>query len=156
MFLSLQSPSLPSLPSLVFLQLQQVAADKPNVTLRRYTSRFLDYLNQADLSISLGGYNTTMNLLSTGVRSLLLPSLNPSQTDEQRIRGEKLASMGVVNLLSAEDLHPERLTGAIASAMSQQPVPHGINLQGAMSTAAYLKSLLLEESTLMQPEAVAV
>ena len=146
----------PFMPEEDFCQLQQVAGDNPNVTLRRYTSRLLDYLNQADLSISLGGYNTTMNLLSTGVRSLLLPSLNPSQTDEQRIRGEKLASMGVVNLLSAEDLHPERLTGAITSAMSQQPVPHGINLQGAMSTAAYLKSLLLEESTLMQPEAVAV
>ena len=147
----------PFMPEEDFCQLKQVAKDKPNVTLRRCTSRFLDYLNQADLSISLGGYNTTMNLLSTGVRSLLLPSLNPSQTDEQRIRGEKLASMGVVNLLSAEDLNPERLTGVIASAMSQQPAPHGINLQGAMSTAAYLRSLLLlKESTLMQPEAVAV
>ncbi|MEO1621847.1 MAG: glycosyltransferase, partial [Cyanobacteria bacterium J06632_3] len=72
----------PFMPEEDFCQLQQVAGDNPNVTLRRYTSGLLDYLNQADLSISLGGYNTTMNLLSTGVRSLLLPSLNPSQTDE--------------------------------------------------------------------------
>ena len=37
-----------------FLQLQQVAAEKPNVTLRRYTSRLLDYLNQADFVDQFG------------------------------------------------------------------------------------------------------
>ncbi|MGD1899280.1 MAG: glycosyltransferase family protein [Phormidesmis sp.] len=136
----------PFMPKEDFLKLQQAAADKSNVTLRRYTNQLLSYLTQADLSINLGGYNTTMNLLSTGVRSLLLPSLNPSQTAEQRIRAEKLASLGVVNLLSAEDLAPERLMGAIASTLTQRPAPHRIDLQGASNTASYLRNLLIKKA----------
>lgn len=135
----------PFMPEGDFLKLQKAAADKANVTLRRFTNQLLDYFNQADLSISFGGYNTTMNLLSTGVRSLLLPSLNPSQADEQRIRAEKLSHMGVVTLLNAKALVPERLVGAISAALDQSPSPHQIDLGGAGNAATYLRGLLLDE-----------
>ncbi len=138
----------PFMPDEDFFKLQQAAADRPNVTLRRYTSRLLDYLERADLSVSLGGYNTTMNLLRTKVRSLLLPSLNPSQADEQRIRSEKLASLGILNLLAPEDLEPEKLVGAIATALSQAPTVHHIDLQGAGNTARYLQTVLSEKPVL--------
>ena len=52
----------PFMPEADFLKLQQAAAKHPNLTLRRYTALFLEYLRKADLSISLGGYSTTMNL----------------------------------------------------------------------------------------------
>ncbi|MEM6452764.1 MAG: glycosyltransferase [Cyanobacteria bacterium P01_D01_bin.105] len=138
----------PFMPDQEFVQLQRAAADRPNLTLRRYTSELLAYLNKADLSINLGGYNTTMNLLETGVRSLLLPSLNPSQTDEQRLRGEKLAHLGIVNLLTAQDLVPERLMAAIATSLSHLPTPHQIDLHGAENTASYLSKLLAEQPVL--------
>ena len=41
--------------------------------IRRYTKRFLDYLYAADLSVSLAGYNTCMNLLVTRVPALVYP-----------------------------------------------------------------------------------
>lgn len=139
----------PFMPDDEFSRLQQAAAEAPNVTLRRFTALLLDYLKKADLSVSLGGYNTTMNLLRTGVRSLLLPSLNPSQTDEQRIRAEKLADLGIVRLLSPEDLAAEKLIEAIASTLSQPLSPHQINLQGANNTARYIQQLLSTEPLLM-------
>ncbi|MEO0647369.1 MAG: glycosyltransferase, partial [Cyanobacteria bacterium J06650_10] len=141
----------PFMPEEAFLKLQQSAASRPNVVLRRYTANLLDYLNQADLSINLGGYNTTMNLLMTGVRSLLLPSMNPSQTDEQRIRAEKLAELGLVTLLTPEDLVPDRLVDAIALSLTNLPTPHHLDLNGAENTASYLRELLIEQPVVEQP-----
>lgn len=136
----------PFMPEVDFCQLQQAAAQRPNVTLRRYTCLLLDYLKKSELSISLGGYNTTMNLLRTGTRSLVLPSLNPSQADEQRIRAEKLADAGVLNLLTPDQLSTERLVDAVATALNQPRSPHQINLQGAEHTAAHIRRLLSAKS----------
>ena len=132
----------PFMPEEDFNRLQQSATGRENVRLCRYTPQLLNYLEAADLSISLGGYNTTMNLLRTGVRSLLLPSLNPSQTDEQRIRAEKLSSLGLLALLSPDDLFPDRLSKAIVTALGKPKSTHQIDLQGATHTADYLKKLL--------------
>ena len=140
----------PFMPDEDFARLQQQAADSPNVTLRRYTSLLLDYLKKADLSVSLGGYNTTMNLLRTGVRSLICPSPNPSQADEQRIRAEKLASLGVLGLLTPEDLASDALSQVIQTALETSFTAHHINLQGADSTARYLQHLLSEKPVFAQ------
>ncbi len=140
----------PFMPDEDFARLQQQAAGHSNVTLRRYTSLLLDYLKRADLSVSLGGYNTTMNLLRTGVRSLIFPSPNPSQTDEQRIRAEKLASLGILGLLSSEDLAPGSLAQIIQTTLKQSFTAHQIDLHGADHTALYLQKLLSAKSVLTQ------
>lgn len=64
----------PFIPEVKLQELQQTAIGQPNLTLRKYTSQLLKFMEKADLSISLGGYNTTMNILSTSVPSLILPS----------------------------------------------------------------------------------
>ena len=117
----------PYMPEADFARLQQAAANQPNVTLRRFTARLIEYLEKADLSISLGGYNTTMNLLRTGVRAIVLPSLSKNQNDEQQIRAAKLAKLGVIHLLTPEDLTRDRLTQTITSYLTQ--TPHGASNQ---------------------------
>ncbi|MEL6160424.1 MAG: glycosyltransferase [Cyanobacteria bacterium J06623_5] len=125
-----------------FERLQKLSTGKINVTLQRYTPRLIDYLQQADLSISLGGYNTTMNLLRTGVRSLILPSLSPNQTDEQRIRAQGLARLKVINLLSPAELSPLPLVKAIQNSLKQAPASRSFNLEGAENTAKQIKARL--------------
>ncbi|MEM8805623.1 MAG: glycosyltransferase [Cyanobacteria bacterium P01_G01_bin.38] len=136
----------PFMPAEDFAQLQQAAAGSPNVTLRRFTSRLIDYLQKADLSVSLGGYNTTMNLLKTGVRSLILPSLSKDQNNEQHIRAQKLAERGVLDLLVPADLAPDRLVKAIIHRLDTPPTPgdlnSGFNLQGADNTARHIQRML--------------
>ena len=134
----------PFMPEEEFSQLQQAAANRPNVTLRRFTARLIDYLEKADLSVSLGGYNTTMNLLRTQVRSLVLPSLAKGQNNEQSIRAEKLAELGVLDLLEPDDLDAERLTRIITTCLSKAPVPYQFDLQGADNTARLIKAMLKE------------
>ncbi|MEL6602235.1 MAG: glycosyltransferase [Cyanobacteria bacterium J06614_10] len=132
----------PFMPEAEFEQLQKLSTGKINVILQRYTPRLIDYLQQTDLSISLGGYNTTMNLLRTGVRSLVFPSPSPNQTDEQRIRAQGLARLKVINLLSPAELSPLPLVTAIQNSLRQVPATYNFNLNGAENTAKQLKALL--------------
>ena len=124
-----------------FLQLQTMAAGG-NVSIRRYTSHLIDYMTKAELSISLAGYNTTMNILGTGVRSLVFPSASEHQAGEQTLRSEKLERLGVVNILRPEELAPDRLAAKIITCLNQKVSPHRFDLQGAKKSSLRLKELL--------------
>jgi predicted glycosyltransferase len=132
----------PFIPEAKFLQLQQAASDQPNLTFRKYTSQLLKFMQQADLSISLGGYNTTMNILSTAVRSLLLPS---NKDWEQKVRAEKLEKLGFLQLLAPEDIEPQRLSQRVVAALTEQTFVQPsarIALNGAEQTVALLHDFL--------------
>ncbi len=132
----------PFLPAPQFNELQILAASQPNLTLRRFTPHLLAYLSRAELSVSLGGYNTTMNVLRAGVRSLILPSPSVDQFDEQRRRAARLAAMGVIGLLDPADLDPVRLAQRMLAQLDQPKPIHAINLNGAQNTARRLQALL--------------
>ena len=132
----------PFMPEAQFADLESLAAFKANVTLRRFTPHLLDYLAQADLSISLGGYNTTMDVLRTGVRSLIAPSPSVDQVDEQMLRATRLAQMGVVEVLSPDQLSPAHLAQAILQRLELPRSAHSINLDGAQNASRRLQRLL--------------
>ncbi len=118
------------------------AAACENLVIRRFTPHLIQYLERAELSISLGGYNTTMNILRTGVRSLIFPAASEEQTGEQTIRAEKLAQKGILDVLTTADLQPERLAEKILTALQRPPAFHSFDLQGAEKSAARIKQLL--------------
>lgn len=131
--------------------LQQLAMRQPNLMLREYTPHLLAFMQQADLSISLGGYNTTMNVLKTGVRALIYPS---NKDREQTIRAEKLAELGFLEILQAVDLTPEVLTQKIVTYLQKDPGQYPLpvlELEGAQTTAAYLKALLYPQPNQVIP-----
>jgi predicted glycosyltransferase len=130
----------PFAPESLFQSLQQSAADCPNLTVRRYTTCLLDYMQQSDLSISMGGYNTTMNVLATGARSLMLP-FTGNGDKEQEIRATKLAEQGILELLSSEDLIPEMMAKKIISALKTVPALAKFDLQGVQKTSVFLREL---------------
>lgn len=121
-----------------FSVLSNRVASLPGIEVARFTDDFLDYLSAADLSISMAGYNTCMNILAAGVPSLVLPF---AQNREQRIRAEKLAALGGLNLLREEDLEPSRLAVLITAMLSSEkkPVKVPINLDGARETARWIE-----------------
>jgi len=109
------------------------------LVVQRFTPRFLEYLSAADLSISLAGYNTCMNLLATGVPALVLPY---SRQREQPMRVERLKPYLPLTVLSENDLEPERLAAAIESGLQIPPRlgPPPVNLDGAAWTARCLEN----------------
>lgn len=137
----------PFMPDNEFLRLQKAAAGKSNVLLHRYTPQLLAYLNKAELSISLAGYNTTMNILRTGVRSLIFPSPSEYQSGEQTIRAEKLEKLGVVDVIRPDDLAPDNLAQKIIACLNKKPALHSFDLQGAEKASSRLNELLYSKVT---------
>lgn len=135
----------PFMPETEFLQLQELALNRGNVNLQRYTSHLLAYMENAELSISLSGYNTTMNILRTGVRAIVVPIGHYDQDREQLVRTNKLEQLGVVEVIHPSDLAPAHLAQRIIASLNKELVADTSNLfdlQGAPKTAAFLKELL--------------
>ena len=124
-----------------FSRLQRSAGRDAEIN--NFSPDFLSYLAAADLSISMGGYNTTMNILATGVRALLWPF---AQNREQRMRAERLERMGILKIVADKDLAPDRLAGIMAGMLSAADrTSTGIDLDGAANTAAWLEKLKVED-----------
>lgn len=131
----------PFMPKAEVECLQALAIPQPNIALQRFTPNLIDFLYGADLSVSFGGYNTTMNVLSTQVRSLILPSPSPDQADEQWLRASRLAQLGAVDILSPDQLSPSALAHAILQHLQTEKPSHAINLKGSANTAWRLRQL---------------
>jgi predicted glycosyltransferase len=91
------------------------------------------------------GYNTTMEILRSGRRALLIPRVGPSA--EQRMRASLFAEQGWVDMLQPDDLSSELVAGAVlaslrqGSLMNPQVKP---DLQGLQNAAAALLGPLTE------------
>ena len=128
----------PHCPDEIFAQLQPRIAAQPTITIERFTPDFPARLQQADLSISMAGYNTCMDILSAGVRAILYP-FTGNNNQEQTMRARKLEQLGRVRII--QQLHPERLAEAITQSL-QAPVPTiTLDLNGAAETARILAAL---------------
>ncbi|MEZ4861136.1 MAG: glycosyltransferase [Caldilineaceae bacterium] len=131
----------PYIPDAEFVQLRELVAGQGHIVLQRFTNHFLHYMAQADLSLSMAGYNTCMNLLTTGARSLLFP-FTGGDNDEQSIRAQKLAQLGAVGVLESADLTPERLAIRMAQQLNAPPPTTRLDLDGVAKTAAALLELV--------------
>ncbi len=118
-----------------------------NISLRRHTGCLLNYMQKADLSISMGGYNTTMNILSTGVRSLMLTFMG-NNDQEQEIRARALERRGILDVLTLADLAPDRFAAKVADRISRSPAPVGIDLEGVAQTRRILQQFVAVEAPL--------
>jgi predicted glycosyltransferase len=127
-----------------FSALEAKAGPVPGVQLTRFTTEFLSFLAAADLSISMAGYNTCMNILAARVPSLVWPF---NQNQEQRLRAQKLAALGGLTLLNQEDLEPSRLAVLMEKALKagRDSVKPSVNLAGAEVTARWLEEWCEQE-----------
>jgi predicted glycosyltransferase len=107
--------------------------------IRRYTKRFLDYLYAADLSVSLAGYNTCMNLLVTKVPSLVYPY---SRQQEQPMRADRINNLLPMKIMSEVDIQPDRLSKLIDQILLKSPPVESfpLNLDGAANAARFLNA----------------
>lgn len=76
---------------------------------------------QADLIISMGGYNTVCEILSLGKVSLIIPRETPRQ--EQLIRARLLYDRGLADYLKWDNLTPDNLLREI-TALLDNPEPY--------------------------------
>jgi predicted glycosyltransferase len=87
-------------------QLQARARGLP-IRVRVTVSDALSYLEAGDLVIAMAGYNTTVEILRSGVRAILVPRRGPSA--EQRMRAQLFAERGWIDVIDPDDLDADVL-----------------------------------------------
>ncbi len=126
-------------------RLTSLSLGHEHVLIKDFTQRFPDHVLAADLSVSMAGYNTTMNLLACGTPGLMYPF---DQNREQRMRLEVLARAGYLGILEAADLIPARLAAIMQSSLaSTPPSTKGLRLQGDQESASIIFRLLGKEKS---------
>jgi predicted glycosyltransferase len=116
-------------------------APQPGVAIEPVRPDFRDLLARATLSVSQAGYNTVMDLLTCGTRSLFVPFSSHGQT-EQALRAHRLAERGWATVAAEESLTPEGLARAIGRALDTPPPQGtGLDLGGAARSAAMLADM---------------
>ncbi|MDM9382254.1 glycosyltransferase [Chlorogloeopsis sp. ULAP01] len=107
----------PFMPSNIRQLLYNHVKMHPRLRVLEYLQEPTQLLSQADCVVSMGGYNTTCELLSFGKRSLIVPRVTPRL--EQWIRAKRLQELGWIDVL-----HPDHLTpNAIANWLRQCQAP---------------------------------
>jgi predicted glycosyltransferase len=119
-----------------FEALKKLAGTKKQIA--RFSIDFLSYLVAADLSVSMAGYNTCMNIIAAQVPSLVWPF---SQNREQRLRAERLSLLNVMKVLDDKDLRPDSLAIFMDETLAGNTRPKvSINLNGAANTAQWIET----------------
>lgn len=93
--------------------------------------------------ISMGGYNTSCEILATDTPALIVPRETP--TPEQLIRAEALRDVGVVNVMRTSQVTAEGLSAWAADAVKRRVDRTHIQRDGLITTARFAAELLLDE-----------
>jgi predicted glycosyltransferase len=131
----------PFLPEPVWDWLRGQARQSPVLEAVRRVDDLAGEIARSALSLSQGGYNTTMDLLRAGTPAVVVPYADGSET-EQTVRTARLAEMGVLRMVPATGLGDrEALLAALTAAVAAEPAPVRLDLSGAEHTARILAEI---------------
>ncbi len=134
----------PEMPMPQQVELRYKADMLPNVKVLEFTDHLMDYMNAADVAVSMAGYNTSCEILSLNKRAVIVPRSKPSE--EQLIRAERLAKQGFVTMVHPDCLTPQYLMSKVSQELSWSENP--ICKSGTLDMSAlprinnYVSSLL--------------
>lgn len=111
-----------------------------------FTPNLASYLASADVVVSMAGYNTVCEILSHHRRAVLVPRAQVRQ--EQKIRSDRLAALGLVEKIAPEELSAESLWRSVQAALQREPPEVTLNMDGLANATRALASILNAPDTL--------
>jgi predicted glycosyltransferase len=129
----------PFMPERDLMRLEGMARNLSNTTVSRYTPDLPAHLRAADLSVSMGGYNTIMDVLRANVRALVYP-VTGNGDSEQAVRAAKLAAMGAIETLETHELVPRLLASRIPNALRKPSTAISLDMDGSETTRRLIHS----------------
>jgi len=112
----------------------------PDVTVERYRKDYALLLAHCEMSISHCGYNTVIDVLRAGCRSVMVP-YSVGGESEQTMRATSLAERGLAKMVEDSRLTPETLYQAIDAALDAPPAKlEGLRVDGARESARLVAS----------------
>ncbi len=131
----------PFLPAEDRARLEAEAASCQNLVIEGFVPDLRARIATAAVSVSQAGYNTSLDVLRAGVPALVVPYEAPGET-EQRERAHRLAALGALRVLPADELTPPRLAAEITDLLSQRPKAVELDFAGAERTARIVAALV--------------
>lgn len=123
--------------------LRELARGKAGLKVTRFVPDLSARMRNADVSISQGGYNTTLDVLRANVPALIVP-FGTGQEDEQLKRARRLEALGALRVLEEKDMQPVRLASEIRDLFNFDARRPKLDLDGVRkSTQIVLKALAL-------------
>lgn len=123
--------------------LQELVINDTRILLNRSVENLSEVWKNARLSISLGGYNTLMEVICSRIPALIIPYNNDSN-GEQEIRANKLQEAGLAETIYLEDSSEEELALAVKNALVFVPADKELNLNGAENTRRIIEQMCME------------
>lgn len=115
-----------------------------DVNLIEFTDQLMTYMKAADVVVSMAGYNTICEVLSLRKRAVIVPRVEPVQ--EQRMRAERMARLGLFKMVHPADMTPDTLIEVVRSeleaAASCQAVPATLDLNALPRIGALVQELV--------------
>jgi len=113
------------------------------VGFRRFVPGVSRSFSSAAVLVSMGGYGTLVEAVSSGVPTICVPRVRPRR--EQLIRAREFARLGLLRLVEPKHLDADVLRREIDAALDEgaDATAHGgaINLEGAQRAAIHLRTL---------------
>ena len=134
----------PEMPYLQRRQLVERADALPEVHIQEFTDDLMSYMGAADLVVSMGGYNTVGELLTLRKSAIVVPRIKP--VEEQWIRAQRMASMGLFKAIHPDSLTPQGLMNAVQDKLQQPdnviPLSAHLDMNALPKIADLLSSLM--------------
>ena len=92
-------------------QLNLLAEGYENIELIEFCANFEALVAKARVALSMGGYNTTLELAAARVPAIYLPRIFPRE--EQLVRGRIFASLGFGELVSTQEWNLDQIVGLL-------------------------------------------
>jgi predicted glycosyltransferase len=110
----------------------------PGIIVERSRPDFTALITNAALSISQGGYNTVMEVLEAGTRTVIVPYAGGAET-EQTLRAKELARHTPIVVVDETSLSPQTLAAAVDTAWHRDPPENGmLDSNGATNAAGLI------------------
>lgn len=127
----------PAMPETKFAQLNKLIGRTRNIILVRHINNFTDYIRAADLSISMGGYNSINNSLVTGTPTLVIPR---RWEKEQMIRARYFGKFLCLDNGVSADTLADKILNMLSRTVPQDR--YQFNFEGSEFTARLLSAIL--------------
>lgn len=112
------------------------------VTVEDFCDDMTGTMAAADAVVCMGGYNTVCEVLALRKRAVVVPRVKP--VEEQWIRAERMARLGLFTALHPDTLSPRRLADAVVAELARDNVLplHRVDLDGLGRVAEALRGLV--------------
>jgi predicted glycosyltransferase len=118
------------------------ASANPGIIIEPNRLDFFELLGRCALSVSQAGYNTSLDVLASGARSVMVPFAGDGET-EQTDRAQALERVGRLLQIAETDSTPQHLAYVIDQALEMRPVELSVNLNGAVNSAHWITRKLM-------------